>query len=72
MAISGGVNQTGSGRARERRIFPLLYWIGLLIALTGLVLRFWLGWLKPGLYVALAGVALLLMVRVVAAAARMR
>ena len=43
-----------------RRFFPLLYWIGLVVTLAGIGMRFWLGWLRLGLVVALAGLALLL------------
>jgi len=43
-----------------KQIFPLLYWLGLVVALVGMGLRFWLGRWELGLAVAVAGVALLL------------
>jgi hypothetical protein len=42
----------------------LLYWIGLLIVLAGLWLRFWLAWRGWALAVALVGLAMILLARV--------
>lgn len=52
------------------RIFPLLYWFGLVVTLVGIGLRFWLGWLRAGLVVALIGIAMLLLSRLVIALPR--
>ena len=46
-----------------RVLIPLLYWLGLLIALVGVGLRFWLGEVMLGLAVALVGVALVVAAR---------
>ncbi len=46
---------------------PLLYWLGLLIVLAGLFLRFWMGqpeMARWGLAMALVGMALVLAARV--------
>lgn len=53
-----------------RRLFPLIYWIGLLIALAGVVMRFWLEWLGSGLGATLAGVGLILAARLAVAVRR--
>lgn len=52
------------------RAFPLLYWLGLVLTLVGIGLRFWLGWLRAGLAVAIVGVALLLLSRLASAIPR--
>lgn len=52
------------------RIFPLLYWFGLVVTLVGIGLRFWLGWLRAGLVIALLGVAMLLLSRLAIALPR--
>ncbi|HEY8055833.1 MAG TPA: hypothetical protein VIE13_07965 [Terriglobales bacterium] len=44
-------------------VFPLLYWFGLILALIGVGLRFWMGAWGLGLALAVAGVALLLTAR---------
>jgi type IV secretory pathway TrbD component len=46
-----------------RVLIPLLYWVGLLIALVGVGLRFWLGEVRLGLTLALIGVALIVAAR---------
>ncbi|HET9784573.1 MAG TPA: hypothetical protein VFP94_06380 [Terriglobales bacterium] len=46
-----------------RLVFPLLYWFGLILALIGVGLRFWMDAGSLGLAVAVAGVALLLFAR---------
>ena len=46
-----------------RTLIPLLYWLGLLIALVGVGLRFWLDDLRLGFSVALIGVALVVAAR---------
>jgi len=54
---------------------PLLYWLGLLIVLAGLFLRFWMGqpeMARWGLAVALVGMALVLAARVAQAMIRRR
>lgn len=45
-------------------LFPLLYWVGLILALIGVALRFWMGSLSWGLGLAVIGVLLLLGARV--------
>lgn len=50
----------------------LLYWIGLLIVLAGLWLRFWLGWWGWGLVVALVGLAMIVVARVLGTLHRRR
>ncbi|MGH9484360.1 MAG: hypothetical protein ACRD1F_04830 [Terriglobales bacterium] len=45
-------------------LFPLLYWVGLIVALIGVGLRFWMGSLQWGLGLAVLGVLLLLGARV--------
>ena len=54
------------------KVFPLLYWIGLLITLVGMILRFWLGMWTTGLALALTGLALLLAARIAQALRRAR
>ena len=54
------------------KIFPLLYWIGLLIALCGLAADLWLGYRTLGSGLALAGLALLLAARAAQALRRPR
>lgn len=44
----------------RQRIFPLLYWIGLVVTLAGIGLRLWLARLELGMAVAVAGIVLLL------------
>jgi hypothetical protein len=46
-----------------RTLIPLLYWFGLLIALVGIGLRFWLGDLRLALALALVGVAMIVAAR---------
>lgn len=45
-------------------LFPLLYWVGLILALIGVALRFWMGSLSWGLGLAVIGLLLLLGARV--------
>lgn len=53
-----------------RGLFPLLYWLGILLALAGVFFRFW--WQAPrlGLSLAVAGVALAIATRVAVALRR--
>lgn len=53
-----------------RFLFPLLYWFGLILALLGVGLRFWLGSQHWGLVLAVVGVGLLLCARVAQAVRR--
>ncbi|MGH9486200.1 MAG: hypothetical protein ACRD04_01235 [Terriglobales bacterium] len=43
-----------------RLLFPLLYWVGLILALIGVGLRFWMGSQHWGVGLAVAGLLLLL------------
>ncbi|HXR96494.1 MAG TPA: hypothetical protein VN709_01500 [Terriglobales bacterium] len=49
---------------RGNAVFPLLYWFGLLVALTGIALRYWTTWPHLGSALALVGVAVLILARV--------
>ncbi len=51
-------------------ILRALYWVGFLLALTGLALRFWMNQPQAGLVLAITGVGLVLAARVNAAIRR--
>jgi drug/metabolite transporter (DMT)-like permease len=48
----------------KQRLFRILYWTGFLLAVAGVLLRFWPGGVKAGLALAVIGVGLLIAARI--------